>query len=97
MQLLEFPAVAYDSAGLPQCSELLVRFFNFSNRLEPLHHCISELSPRAKDWPAAFGYFLKNRIHLGARCALYPHGHHVEPIGRGIEHQSHVSLHLGEP
>ena len=96
LQLLELLDVACDSAGLPQCSELLARFFNFSDRLKPLHYCISKLSPCAKDWPVAFGYFLKNRIHPGARCTLYPHGHNIEPISRGVVHQSHVSLHLGE-
>ena len=96
LQLLEFLDITCDLAGLPQCSELLACFFNFSDRLEPLHHCSSELSPHVKDWLAAFGYFLKNCIHPRARCTLYSHGHNIEPISRGVVHQSHISLHLGE-
>ena len=75
--------------------ELLTRFFNFNDRLELLHHRVSELSPFAKDWLATFRYILEDRIHPGARSTLYPHGHNIKPISRGLVHQLHISLHLG--
>ena len=49
LQLLEFLDVACDSAGVPQCSQLLMHFFNLSDRFELLHHGISKLGPRVKD------------------------------------------------
>ena len=95
LQLLELLDVACELAGLPQCSQLLLCFFDLYDRLEPLHHRIPELRPHAKDWLAALRYVLKDRIHPGARCTLYPHGHHIKPISRGVAYQSHIPLHLG--
>ena len=53
VKLLELLDITCDLTCLPQCSELLPRFFNLCVRFKLLHHCILILGPCVEDWPTA--------------------------------------------